>query len=293
MTTAQISKEITMANSDKVIITAALTGGEPKKTQNPNVPYTPEEIAADAYACWKAGAAVVHLHMRNDDGSGTADPERFRKTIELIRSHKDCDVIINCTNIPYLNPKPENDIRIRPFLEIPGIEMGSYDAGSFNWGGKILFPNTPDLLEELGQVYKEKGIIPEYEVFDRGMLGNSIYHAETIGLPKPMYFQFVLGVLGAAPATVDSLNYLVNQLPEGSLWSAFGIGKDHLPIMFAALALGADGIRVGLEDNLYYDRGVKATNLSLVERAVKIVKLFNKKPATPAEAREILGIPAF
>ncbi|MGN0658106.1 MAG: 3-keto-5-aminohexanoate cleavage protein [Emergencia sp.] len=275
---------------DKVIITAALTGGATPKELNENLPMTPEEIAEDAYRCWKAGAAVVHLHMRNEDGSGSADPEKFRRTIELIRSHEDCDVIINCTNIAHLGPDLTTEQRLAPFREVPGIEMGSFDAGTINWGCSASFSNPPALLDDLSRLYQEKGIVPEQEIFDTGMIGNCEYYAKKGQLPTPMYFQFVLGVLGGGPATVENLTHLVHMLPEGSLWSAFGIGKSHLPIMYTALALGADGIRVGLEDNVMYSRDVKATNLMLVERAVRVVREFNKEPATPAETREILGI---
>lgn len=275
---------------DKVIVTAALTGGATPKELNEHLPITPEEIAEDAYRCWKAGAAVVHLHMRNDDGSGSADPERFRETVRLIRAHEDCDVIINCTNIAHMGPDLTTDDRIRPFREVAGIEMGSYDAGTFNWGCNAVFPNSPELLESLGQAYLDLNIKPELEIFDRGMIDNCVYYADKGLLKTPMYFQFVLGVLGGAPATVESLSYLVSKIPEGSKWSALGIGKAHLPIMYAALALGADGVRVGLEDNVWYTKGVKATNAMLVERAVRVVQEFGKEPATPAEARQILGI---
>lgn len=277
--------------SDKVIITAALTGGATPKSLNEHLPITPEEIAEDAYQCWKAGAAIVHLHMRTDGGVGSADPERFRKTIELLRAHKDCDVVINCTNIAHLGPELTIEDRLRPFQEVPGIEMGSFDAGTINWGCGATFSNSPEMLDRLSKLYIEKGIKPELEIFDRGMIGNCEYYASKDQLKTPMYFQFVLGVLGGAPATVESLSYLVSKMPTGTQWSALGIGKDHLPIMYAALAMGADGVRVGLEDNVWYSKGVKATNPMLVERAVRVVKEFGKQPATSAEAREILGIP--
>ena len=173
---------------------------------------------------------------------------------------------------------------------VDGIEMGSYDAGSFNWMPGGVFENSPQFLEKLGDVYMERGIKPEIEIFDSGMLGVANYFVEKGHLPTPLHFQFCLGVLGAMPATVENLQYLVSKIPEGSTWSAFGVGKQHLPIMYAALALGGN-IRVGLEDNVYYSKGVPATNVMLVERAVKAVEVFGKKPATPAEAREILGIP--
>ena len=275
---------------DKVIITAALTVAVTPKSKNPYIPLTPEEIAEDAYKVWKAGAAVVHIHTRNDEGIGFMDPAKFKKIIELIRAHEDCDVIINCTSSGDNTGTATDQTRMEHMKTLDGIEMGSYDAGSFNWMPGGVFANSPAFLQELGDVYMQRGIKPEIEIFDTGMLGVTEYFVKNGHLPTPLHFQFCLGVLGAMPATVENLLYLVNKIPEGSTWSAFGTGKGHLPIMYAALALGGN-IRVGLEDNVWYEKGVPASNVSLVERAVQAVKTFGKEPATPAEAREILGIP--
>lgn len=280
-----------MSNSkQKVIITAALTGAvTPRGYQ---IPETPEQIAEDAYACWKAGAAVVHLHMRDDNGFGAMDAKKFKKTIELIRAHEDCDVIINCTSSGAAHPTDEE--RMQHFKEIDEIEMGSYDAGTFNWMPNVVFMNSPQFLEQLGQLYIDRGIKPEIEIFDSGMLGITEFYVKKGKLPSPCHYQFVLGVPGGMPATVENLLYLKNHIPEGSTWSAFGVGAGHLPIMFATLALGGN-IRVGLEDNVVYGKDaegnkIMATNVMLVERAVKAVELYGKQVATPAEAREILGI---
>ncbi len=281
---------------NKVIITAALTGAVTPAGYH--IPETPEQIAEDAYQCWKAGAAIVHLHMRDEQGLGTMDAERFQKTIELIRAHKDCDVVINCTssgdNRVSGGDAAGNAIRMKHMRTVDGIEMGSYDAGSFNWMPGGVFMNTPQFLQELGDVYMERGIKPELEIFDTGMLGVSNYFVKKGHLPTPCHYQFCLGVLGGMPATVENLLYLTKHIPEGSTWSAFGVGAGHLPIMYAALALGGN-IRVGLEDNVVYGKDeegnkILATNLMLVERAVKAVETFGKKPATSAQAREILGI---
>lgn len=276
-----------MANN-KVIITAALTGAVTPKDLNPNMPLTPQEIADDAYRCWKAGAAIVHLHMRDDQGLGTMDKNKFKETVQKIREHKDCDVIINCTSSGSVTPVTAEQ-RMEHFVEIPEIEMGSYDAGTINWGCNFVFDNNPQFLEKLGKTYLEHDVKPEIEVFDMGMIGNANYYMKQGSLKAPAYYQFVLGVLGGMEATVENLLYLKNHLPEGAMWSAFGIGVNHLPILFAALALGGN-IRVGLEDNVYYSKGVLASNLSLVQRAVDAVKVFGKEPATSAEAREMLGI---
>ncbi len=281
---------------NKVIITAALTGAVTPAGYH--IPETPEQIAEDAYRCWKAGAAVVHLHMRDEQGLGTMDAERFKKTIELIRAHEDCDVVINCTssgdNRVSGGDAAGNAIRMKHMRTVDGIEMGSYDAGSFNWMPGGVFMNTPQFLQELGDVYMERGIKPELEIFDTGMLGVSNYFVKKGHLPTPCHYQFCLGVLGGMPATVENLLYLTKHIPEGSTWSAFGVGAGHLPIMYAALALGGN-IRVGLEDNVVYGKDeegnkILATNLMLVERAVRAVETFGKKPATSAQAREILGI---
>ncbi|MGN0734841.1 MAG: 3-keto-5-aminohexanoate cleavage protein [Anaerovoracaceae bacterium] len=281
---------------NKVIITAALTGAVTPAGYN--IPETPEQIAEDAYKCWKAGAAVVHLHMRDEQGLGTMDAERFKKTIELIRAHEDCDVVINCTSSGdsrVAGGDPEgNAIRMKHMRTLDGIEMGSYDSGSFNWMPSGVFINSPKFLEELGDVYKEREIKPEIEIFDTGMLDVANFFVKKGHLSTPCHYQFCLGVLGGMPATVENLLYLTQHIPEGSTWSAFGVGAGHLPIMYAALALGGN-IRVGMEDNVVFGKDeegnkIMATNVMLVERAVKAVETFGKKPATPAEAREILGI---
>lgn len=281
----------------KTIITAALTGAvTPAGYQ---IPETPAQIAEEAYDVWKLGAAVVHLHMRDDQGLGVMDPEKFRETIRLIRSHRDCDVIINCTSsgdsrVSGGDPAG-NAQRMKHHRELCGIEMGSYDAGSFNWMPGGVFMNTPQFLQELGDVYMERGIKPELEIFDAGMLGVAEYFVKKGHLPTPCHYQFCLGVLGGMPATVENLLYLVGKIPAGSTWSAFGVGKGHLPILFASLALGGH-VRVGLEDNVVYGFGedgkkILATNHMLVERAVGAVRAYGNQPATPAEAREMLGIP--
>lgn len=278
----------------RIIITAALTGAVTPKSLNPNMPITPQEIADDAYRCWQAGASIVHLHMRTDDGVGCMDRDRFAETIRLIREHQDCDVIINCTSSGSQAPVTYEQ-RMEHFETIPEIEMGSFDGNSFNWGDTGIFPNPPDFLVELAKCYQRNQIVPELEIFDMGFLGNSIRYWKQGLLPKTMYMQCVLGAQGAMDATPENLQYLVNHFPEGTKWSAFGIGKGAMPIMYAALAMGADGIRVGLEDNVIMgkdDNGNKimASNVLQVERAVRVIEEFGCKVAKPSEAREILGI---
>ncbi|MDR1641189.1 MAG: 3-keto-5-aminohexanoate cleavage protein [Clostridiales bacterium] len=283
----------------KTIITAALTGAITPAGYK--IPETPEQIAAEAYEAWQRGAAIVHLHMRDENGLGVMDVSRFKETIYRIRSHKDCDVVINCTssgdNRASAGDAAGNAKRMAHFRELDGIEMGSYDAGSFNWMPGGVFMNTPQFLQELGDLYIEKGIVPELEIFDTGMLGVVNYFLKKGHLKPPGHYQFCLGVLGAMPATVENLMYLIGHVPSGATWSAFGIGAAHMPVMYAALAMGGH-IRVGLEDNVVYSRAengqkVLATNNMLVERAVSAVKAFGNQPATPAEARKLLGIKEF
>jgi 3-keto-5-aminohexanoate cleavage enzyme len=278
-----------MQTSNKVVLTAALTGAVTPKSINEHIPTTPEEISEDAYRVWQAGASVVHFHMRDEDGLGTMSKERFKTTLDLLKqNHPDCDVVINCTTAGDSRAGDDDRMAHLPYV-MP--EIASYDAGSFNWTPDGVFVNSPAFLEKLGQTMKDLGIKPEFEIFDAGMMGNVNYYASQGLLVAPLHFQFVLGVLGAMPATVENLVYLKSLLPQGSTWSAFGIGRDHLKIMYAALAL--DGhVRVGLEDNVYYSRGVKATNVTLVERAVRVIREFGKEVATPAEAREILSLKA-
>lgn len=280
----------------RVIISCALTGTATPKEKNPNIPVTPEEIAEDARRAWQAGAAIVHLHMRDAGWKGVMDWKRFQETIRLIRRDPNCDVIINCTSSG--GPGPDGvystESRTAHFLRVPEIELGSFDAGTFNWNDQKEFNNDPAFLKTLAQVYLDTGVKPEMEIFDMGMLGNAVHYFKNLHLIRePLWCQFVLGVLGGMEATPENLQYLVRHLPEGALWSATGIGAGHLPILYAAIASGANGVRVGLEDNLYMDRGVLATNAALVQRAAELIRLFNKRPATPAEARQILNLPPF
>jgi uncharacterized protein (DUF849 family) len=276
-----------MELSNKVVLTAALTGAVTPKSINENIPMTPEEISEDAYRVWQAGASVVHFHMRDNEGLGTMDKERFKKTLDLLReNHPECDVVINCTTAGDNRASDDERMAHLPYV-LP--EIGSYDAGSFNWTPDGVFTNSPAFLEKLGLTMKELGIKPEFEIFDVGMMGNVGYYAAKGILVPPFHFQFVLGVLGAMASTVENLVHLHSLLPENSTWSAFGIGRDHQKIMYATLALGGH-VRVGLEDNVYYSRGVKATNVSLVERAVRIIREYGKEVATPDEARQILSL---
>ena len=272
---------------EKVIITAALTGAVTPKDLNPHIPLTPAEIADDAYACWKAGAAVVHLHMRDEKGAGTMDKERFRETFNLIRQR--CDVVMNLTTSGEAGAS--DDRRMAHLMELEP-EMASYDSGTFNWMPSQIFVNSPQFLERLGMLMQERNIKPEVEVFDSGMLHNALYYIKKGILKSPTHFQFVLGVLGASTGRVEDLVFLKSLLPKDSTWSAFGVGKDHLPILYATIALGGH-VRVGLEDNVYYAKDRPATNVELVSRAARVIREANKEVATADETRQILGLKGY
>jgi uncharacterized protein (DUF849 family) len=270
---------------EKTIITVATTGAWPTKEHNPNIPLTPEEIANDVYECYKAGAAVAHLHMRDDKGRGTMSAEKFAETVKLIKEK--CDIVINLTTSGDLNATDETR---QAHLKLLKPELASYDCGTMNWMHSTLFVNHPKFLEELGYTMQDNGVKPEIEIFDAGMVYNSLYYLKKGVLKGPLHYQFVLGAAGGTAATVENLVYLKGLIPKDSTWSALGIGQGHLPIMYAAIALGGH-IRVGMEDNVYYDKNKLAkSNAELVARAARVIREANKEVATPEDARKILGL---
>ena len=275
----------------KTIITAATTGAWPKKKDNPNVPMTPSEIADDIFRCWKAGAAVAHLHMRDDSGDGTMDVAKFRETVELLRQrYPECDIILNMTTSGDLNATDETrQLHVKELRP----EMCSYDCGSMNWLHTGLFLNTPKFLEELGRNTQEWGVKPEIEAFDPGMIANAAYYLKKGVLKGPLHFQFCMGCANGIPGTVKNLVFMketMESLCPGSTWSCFGVGHSAMEILYAAVALGGH-VRVGMEDNVLYAKGVLAeSNAQFVERAARVIREFGSEPATPGEARAILGL---
>ena len=231
----------------KTIITVACTGAWPKKENNPNVPMTPQEIADDVYDCWQAGAAVAHLHMRDDEGNGTMSADKFRETVTLLREqHPDCDIVLNLTTSGDLYATDETR---QAHLEELRPEMGSYDCGSMNWLHSGLFINSPKFLEELGKNMQEWGVKPEIEAFDPGMIGNAAYYLKRGVLKAPLHFQMCMGCANGIPGSTKNLLFMVetmNQLCPGSTWSAFGVGHSAMEILYATVALGGQ-IRVGME----------------------------------------------
>jgi 3-keto-5-aminohexanoate cleavage enzyme len=264
----------------------APTGAWPSKQDNPNIPLQPKEIAEEVYACWMAGAAVAHIHVRDDNNKSSMNFDKFVETVEYIRA-TDCDIILNLTTSGQLGLKDEE--RMKHLIALKP-EMASYDCGSMNWMHNSVFENSPRFLEKLGLVMQENSIKPEIEIFDAGMVYNALYYLKKGVLKAPLHFQFVLGAPGGMAATVENLVFLKSLIPEGSTWGALGIGKGHLPIMFTTLALGGH-VRVGMEDNIYYARGVLAkSNVEFVERARRLILEADKDIATPDEARIILGL---
>ena len=273
----------------KLIITAALNGAGTQKAQTPHVPVTPEEVAADAIACAKAGAAVIHFHCRDVEGKNTMETDRFVETINLVREESakaGVDFIFNLTTSGGKFPE---DMRLA-HLPILMPEMCSYDPGTMNWANSYVFLNTPQFLERLGTLSQELNIKPELEIFDGGMVGNVEYYLKNGFLKEPLHYQFVLGAPGGMNGNIDSLSFLLPKIRPGSTWSITGIGRSHLPMMLAGLSEGCDGLRVGLEDNIFMDKGVLATNASLVERAVRLGEVVGRSIATAVETREILGL---
>ncbi|SHI59273.1 3-keto-5-aminohexanoate cleavage protein [Clostridium intestinale] len=275
-----------MGNSEeKVILTVATTGAWPTKKETPYVPLQPEEIAEEIYQCYKAGASVAHIHVRDDEDKASMSFEKFEKTVKLVREK--CDIVINLTTSGGIGL--DDDVRMKPFIELKP-EIASYDCGSMNWQHSTVFENSPQFLEKLGIAMQENDVKPEIEIFDAGMVYNALYYYKKGILKGPLHFQFVLGVPGGMAATVENLVYLKNLIPEDSTWGAIGIGKQHLPILYATLALGGN-LRVGMEDNIFYKKGQLATsNVEFVERTKRTVIEMGKEIATPAEARKILGL---
>lgn len=270
---------------DKLIITAAICGAEVTKEQNPAVPYTVEEIVREAKSAVDAGAAIVHLHVREDDGTPTQSKSRFKECIDAI--YKVCpDVILIPSTGGAVGMTAEE--RLQPTELFP--EMATLDCGTCNFGDEV-FSNTMPMMRDFGKRMLENNIKPEYECFEMGHLDTVLNMAKKGQVPgAPMQFNFVLGVPGCTPATVQNLCWLVNGIPAGSTWTATGIGRHAFTLAAPAIAMGGN-VRVGFEDNLYLERGVLAkSNGELVAKVVRIAKELGRSIASPTEAREILGL---
>jgi 3-keto-5-aminohexanoate cleavage enzyme len=268
---------------EKLIITAAISGAEVTKEHNPNIPYTVEEIGREAESAYKAGASIIHLHVREDDGTPTQNKERFKACMDEIRRR--CpDVIIQPSTGGAVGMTDEE--RLQPTELYP--EMATLDCGTLNFGGDEIFVNTENTIKNFGRIMIERDIKPEVEVFDKGMIDYAIKFQKQGFIKAPMHFDFVLGV--QMTATARDLAFMVDSIPQGSTWTAAGIGRNQFPIAAMAIAMGGN-VRVGFEDNTYISKGVLAkSNGEMVEKVVRIANELGREIATPAEAREILGL---
>ncbi len=286
-----------------VIITCALTGGAALSGKNKAVPVTPREIADSAIGAARAGAAIVHIHVRDPEtGRPSMRAELYRETVQHIRDGG-VDVIVNLTTGPGARFVPGDDdpsvggagTTLKPWgervahIEELKPEVCSLDVGSMNFGEHV-FVNTPAQLRKMAEAIRRAGTKPELEVFDLGHVRLARRLVEEGLVTPPPLFQLCLGVPWGAPATPETMLVMRNSLPPGAIWAGFGIGPAQFPMVAQAVLLGGH-VRVGLEDNLYLERGVPApSNAALVERAAAIVAQLGEQPASVDEAREILGL---
>ena len=275
---------------DPLILTAAITGAETSRKDQPNLPITPAEQAADANACFEAGARVIHLHVRDDAGNPTQSLERFAATIQAIKAAAP-EVIIQISTGGAVGEAFEK--RLAPLSLKP--DMGTLNAGTLNFGDDI-FINHPRDIVRLAEAFKEYGVVPEVEVYESGMvdyIGKLV--KKGIITHTPLHVQFVLGVPGGMSGTPKNVLYMRDHLAgeiPGATWAVAGIGRFHIPASLTAMAAGGH-IRVGFEDNIFYHKGVVAdSNAQLVARMARIAAEIGRPLATPAQARSILGLKA-
>ena len=268
----------------KLIITAAICGAEVTKEMNPAVPYTVEEIVREAKMAHEAGAAIIHLHVRWDDGTPTQDRERFKICMDGIKA--ECpDVIILPSTGGAVGMTAEH--RLQPTELFP--EIATLDCGTCNFGDEV-FENTIPMLKTFCDRMKQNNIKPECECFEKGQIDTALNLAKKGYIPGNLHFNFVLGVPGAMNADVRGLSFMADSLPAGSTWCVTGVGKSQFEMAAAGMTMGGN-VRVGFEDNLYLAKGVLArSNAELVDKAVTIAKLFGRDIASSDEAREILGL---
>ncbi len=291
----------------KTILTCAVTGSPPTVKKNPAVPVTPAQIATACIDAAKAGAAITHVHVRDPEtGLASMRLDLYREVVDRIRSAS-VDVIINLTTGPGQRFAPGDDdprtpgpgtnltapaIRVQHVVELKP-EICSLDVATMASGdafGSTVMMNTVKHLQIMAAAIRDAGVKPELEVFDTGHVRLACHLIKTGYVKSPPFFQFCLGIEWGAPDTPEALGFLRGLIPPDAQWAAFGIGPRQFPLVAMAAAAGGH-IRVGLEDNLYLDRGVLApSNTVLVERAAAIVQSLGGSLATPAEAREILGL---
>ena len=270
---------------EKLMITAAISGAEVTKEHHPAVPYTVEEVGKEAFAAYEAGASIIHLHVREDDGTPTQCKDRYAVCIREIK--RLCpDVIIQPSTGGALGMSSQE--RMQPLELNPS--MATLDCGTVNFGGDEIFVNTENMIKEFGQNMIDRHIKPEVEVFDKGMIDTAIHLNQKGYILSPMHFNFVVGVHGGIAATPRDVSFMKDSIPAGSTFTVSGIGRAAFPM--AALAIISGGhVRIGFEDNIYLEKGVLAkSNGELVAKVVRLAKELGREIATPKEAREILGL---
>ncbi len=270
---------------EKLIITAAICGAEVTKDHNPSVPYTVDEIVREAKSAYDAGASIIHLHVRKDDGTPTQDINRFKECIEAIK--KACpDAIVQPSTGGAVGMS--NSERIQPVNLSP--EMATLDCGTCNFGGDDIFVNTENTIKEFGAKMIDLGVKPEIEVFDKGMIDMALRLYKKGYIKDNMHFNFVMGVNGGISATYRDLIFMKESIPQSATFTVSGIGKSQFEMVALSILLGGH-VRVGFEDNVYLKKGVLAkSNGELVNKVVDIANALDRQIATPTEARRILGL---
>lgn len=270
---------------EKLIITAAISGAEVTKENNPAVPYTVEEFVREAKSARDAGASIIHLHVREDDGTPTQSKARFEVIMNAI--HKECpEVIIQPSTGGAVGMT--NDERLQPTELSP--EMATLDCGTMNFGGDEIFENTENTIKYFGQKMIERNIKPECEVFDKSMIEMCVRLAKKGFVKFPIHWDFVMGVNGGIGGEIRDFTFLTGSIPEGSTYTVAGVGRHEFPLAALAIIHGGN-VRVGFEDNVYLSKGVLAkSNGELVAKVVRLAKELGRDIATPADARRILGL---
>jgi 3-keto-5-aminohexanoate cleavage enzyme len=268
---------------EKLIITAAVTGSLPTKKKSPYVPITPAEIVEAGMRCEQAGAAVIHVHARNpQDESPSADFHLFKEIYEGLKARTHLIIQISTGGRAGMAYEQRSDrLTLKP-------EMASLTTGSVNFPDSV-YANSPELIERLARDMQTHGIKPEMEIFDVSMIRNAVELAERGLAELPLHFDFVMGLKGAIPATIENLVHLKNSIPAGSTWTAAGIGPAQLVVNTHAILMGGH-VRIGLEDNIYFRKGELAPNERFVERMVRLAAEFGRPVATPDEARRIMHL---
>ncbi|WP_232703131.1 3-keto-5-aminohexanoate cleavage protein [Halobacterium wangiae] len=271
---------------EPVVVTAALTGGVHGKEANPNLPETPEEIGSAAAAAEDAGASVVHVHAREPNGERSFSTERFQAIDDAIREHADNVVIQHSTG----GTGAPDDVRHQPLRTDPPPEMASLDMGPLNRYDHLTSENTRGLVDSLYDEMRERGIKPELEVFNDGHVNEVYGLLERRDLADPVYATLIFGPGTLTRPRPENFLNAVSNLPEGAQFNTLGFGRHQLPFATMGVLFGGH-VRVGLEDNVYYRRGELAeSNAQLVERVVRVAEELGREVATPAQAREILGL---